>query len=287
MPEDNEHKERALKLLTQALQEAGIEERNSQRLTFFGKTDVYYRTESNNYIEVEFYSVQMFTGHMRCTLGLRHLSEETARMFPNDAEAVATLVAMLNYLKNVTSGILTATAHKLFERRRNITFKSLSAYQRKNIRDAEREFQASILASIDDSYVEKQRDWEKEFRGIEGRGGSAPKLGASDRRSLHKQYDDVHRLAKPIKKAYNTTFKSFAASRRQTGYNWSDWQEFWIKYAGELYDRETEFLVLFASQDNPSASEIAYRWLAAKTGHTVAYLRRLVTAARKKARPNK
>jgi Tfp pilus assembly protein PilW len=40
MSEDDERKQRALELLTQALQEAGIEERNATNipLTFFGET---------------------------------------------------------------------------------------------------------------------------------------------------------------------------------------------------------------------------------------------------------
>lgn len=288
MPDDKEHEQRALKLILQALREAGIDERDSPRYMPFGNTDAYYRKDKYNNVEVEFSSVKMFSGDIRCTLGLNYLSQETARLFPNDAEALATLVAMLNYLKDVASGILPNTAHKLFERRRNLTFKSLSAYQRKNIRAVEREFQSSLLASVDHRYVEKQRDWEKEFRAVkEGRGGSGAKLGTSERRSLPQQYDEIRKVAKLIKKAYNATFKSFEAGRQRRGYQWSDWREFWTRYAGDLFGGDSEFLLLFSDKDNPSASEVAYRWLAASTGHKVAYLKRLITAARKKAQPNK
>jgi|SRR5215213_1134232 len=287
MPDDKEHEQRALKLILQALQEAGIDERDSPSYMPFGNTDAYYRKDKYNNVQVEFSQVKMFSGDLRCTLGLNYLSQETARLFPDDAEALATLIAMLNYLKDVASKILPDTAQKLFQRRRNFTFKSLSAYQRKNIRAAERELRASLLASVDHRYVQKQRDWEKEFRAVEGRGGSGAKLRASDRRSLPGQYDDIHKTAKPIKKAYRATFKTFEASRQRKGYQWSEWQEFWIKYAVDLFGGDTDFLSLFCEKDSPSASEVAYRWLAAKTGYKVAYLSRLITAARKKAQSNK
>lgn len=130
----------------------------------------------------------------------------------------------------------------------------------------------------------------KQWLGTRRRGGSAAKLTEEIRTSLYEYYDDILLVAKPIKKDYNDTFKRFDESRPR-GYNFEEWQQFWINHATGLYhDYDKDFLTLFADQDHPSASEVAYRWLAYRTGRKKSYVERLVKQTRKdagKARPRK
>lgn len=279
MSEDDEREQRALELLTQALQEAGIEERNTTNipLTFFGETVARWE-KSHNHIEVEFYSSRMFSGNIVCRIGLTSFAERTTQLFPDDAEALETLVALIQYLKSVVSRILPSTSQNLFTRRHNLTKRKLSAEQRKTIKD----YESELIASIDPKFIEKKRDWEREFRAeTDGRGGSATRLGANERQSLHRQYDDAYKIVKGIKKDYDKVLATFTETHKRGGHKWEQWQEFWSKYATELYGQATEFLALFAEQDQPSASEITYRWLARQKGHEVSYLKRLVYKSRK------
>lgn len=277
--DDGTRDQRALKILTQALREVGIEQRNTTNLplTFFGETVARWQ-ESHGYIEVEFYSSRMFSGNIVCTIGLSSFAERTAQLFPDDAEALKTLVALIQYLKSVVSGILPSTSQNLFARRHNLTRRKLSAQQRKTIKALESE----LVDSIDVKSIEKKRDWEREFRAeTEGRGGSAARLGANERQSLHRQYDDTYKIVKGIKKDYDKLLATFTETHKRSGHKWKQWHVFWNKYATELYGQQPEFLALFAEQDKPSASEIVYRWLARQKGHEVSYLKRLVYKSRR------
>lgn len=117
----------------------------------------------------------------------------------------------------------------------------------------------------------------------ETRGGSAPRLPDDERMSLHTQYDILHNLAKRIKRDYNAELKRFAQSRKAKGYSRKEWRDHWLRHA--TYPSElTDMCVLFANQDNPSASDVAYSLLSTSTGYKRSYLQRLVASSRK-ARP--
>jgi peroxiredoxin len=93
-------------------------------------------------------------------MGLTWFAERTTQLFPDDAEALETLVALIQYLKSVVSGILPSTSQNLFARRHNLTKRRLSAEQRKTIKA----YEAELIGSIDPKSIEKKRDWEREFR---------------------------------------------------------------------------------------------------------------------------
>lgn len=130
------------------------------------------------------------------------------------------------------------------------------------------------------------RDLEKEIKrmlGTRKRGGSRSKLDANRLQVIHVHYDTVHQLAKPVKKHCDAMLKEFEQSRGRRGYTQQEWREFWKKHAYELYGYPAEFLALFAELEKPSASEVAYAWIARGSGHAVNYTKRLVLASRKKA----
>ncbi len=101
------------------------------------------------------------------------------------------------------------------------------------------------------------RDWH---------GGSEARLKKEVRRSLHVQYDEIYETAKIIKRDHDAALLRFDKAHRRSGYKPAQWQEFWVKYASELYEYDPAFVSLFTNQDNPSASEVAYRQLSADTG---------------------
>ncbi|HSE17252.1 MAG TPA: hypothetical protein VLB46_09360 [Pyrinomonadaceae bacterium] len=281
MSDERDQEQRALKLLIQALKTAGIEERDQPRLLLFGRGDAFYHVR-NNSVEVEIYSTRMFIGDLHCTFRLRLLTERTCYLFPDDDEALETMVVMLNYLRARLDGLLDKTSHNVFARSQNIGLNRLSAPDRKRLREMREQLESELLALPAVQDREKPIDWEKEFRAEkQGRGGSSAKLSATQRESLHKRYDAIREGAKPIRQTYRANLKTFEQSRQRKGYKWEEWQDVWAKLASELYEFDADFLNLFASKDNPSASEIAYRWLAVETGHTVGYLKNLISALRK------
>lgn len=282
MSDDRVHEQRALKLLIQALKTAEIEERDRPRLLLFGRGDAFYHVR-NNCVEVEFHSSKMLIGHVHCTLGLRFLSERTCYLFPDDDEALEALVVMLHYLRHTTDRLLDRTSQNLFARSQNIGMNRLSAPERKKLREMRKLLESELLTLPAVRDKEQPIDWEKEFRAEkQGRGGSGAKLSVSQRETLHKRYDDIREAAKPIKQTYRASLKTFNENRQRKGYKWKEWQELWAKLASGLYDYHADFLNLFASEDSPSASEVAYRWLAVETEHSVGYLKNLIPVLRKR-----
>jgi hypothetical protein len=124
-----------------------------------------------------------------------------------------------------------------------------------------------------------ERDMKQMLR-TRGRGGSRGRLAAEERQSFHTRYDEIHKTAKVIKKHYKKMFLEFEESHRRTGYTHKQWQAFWVKRAGERYASEKELVLLFAKPGGPSASEVAYSWMAQQTGYTTKYIKRLVMASR-------
>lgn len=151
---------------------------------------------------------------------------------------------------------------------------------------------AAVAADVDDQKqkdellraILKQRlrqlgDQIKAMVGTRRRGGSKGKLEVSTRRSMHAQYDEILQIGKAIKRHYNEVFRTFDKSRQT--YKRETWEEFWLSHAKALYDYNPDFLSLFSELGDPSASDVAYKWLALHTGHSLSYIKRLVIQSRK------
>jgi len=130
------------------------------------------------------------------------------------------------------------------------------------------------------------RDLQKDIHqmlGTRKRGGSTGKLRPDLRKSLHLEYENIYPIAKTIKKQYENLRKTFNASRHRAGLD--EWQEFWNESAGKLFpDIAPDFLTLFASADNPSASDVAYVWISQSTTLSQSYVRKKIKELRKAAK---
>jgi len=279
--------ERSERLLLQALEKSDIEEAsetNQLPPLLGGTTVVYWRKTANDDIEIVLNSSHWFAGSLKCSITLGNLADSAIRYFPNDADAVSTLVEVLAYLRGNVSLLLPETRQGIFLRRYNL---AISKIAMKDLAEAQLELVESIITPQMIEATARFTEMNKRLRAEPKRGGSKARLEHRQRQSLHEQYDEVQQIAKPVRKSYVTTFNIFETTHSRSGYNWEQWQEFWIKYATELHGHEAEFLLLFAERDNPSASEIAYRWLAAQTGHTRSYVETLVIRSRKEAGKSK
>jgi hypothetical protein len=281
--------ERSERLLLQALEKSDIEEANETNQLpplLSGTTVVYWRKTANDDIEIVLNSSHWFAGSLKCSITLGYLANSAITYFPNDADAVSALVEVLAYLRGNISLLLPETRQGIFLRRYNLAIDKIPI---KTLGEAQMELVESIIAPQMIEASARFTEMNKRLRAEPEpkRGGSKARLEHRQRQSLHEQYDEVQQIAKPVRKSYVATFKTFETTHRRSGYKWEEWQKFWIKYATELHGHETEFLLLFAERDNPSASEIAYRWLAAQTGHTRSYVETLVIKSRKEAGKSK
>lgn len=281
--------ERSERLLLQALKESGIEEANETNQLpplIGGSTVVCWQKTSNDDIEIVLTSSPWFTGHLRCSVTLSHLAENAIRYFPKDADATNTLIEVLAYLRGNLTLLLPETRQGIYLRSQNLKSRSGT---KKELAEIQLEYVESVITPLMVEAIARFTEMNKRLRAEpkSKRGGSKARLEHRQRESLHDDYDEVRRIAKPVRKSYLTTFKTFKSTHSRGGYKWQEWQEFWVEYASKLHGHEAEFLLLFAERDNPSASEIAYRWLAAQTGHTRSYVQTLVIKSRKEAGKSK
>ena len=269
--------ERGRNLLGEAFKRCEIPERSDDnyRLNFFGRN--IYSEKTDNDIGIAFSYYHPGAGSMSCSISLRHLATQTARSFPEDEEAIEALVDALKYLESAVSALLPVTHHKLLRRMFNLKVRP------KTDKEQQKAWIA-LLEQMTSAYSDSRAEMERKLAAErDWRGGSDARLKDGERRSLHTDYDDLYETAKVIKKDHDATSIRFAESHRRHSYLPEQWQEFWGKYANDLYEHDPAFLMLFASQDNPSASEVAYRHLAATKGHTRSYIERLVLESRKEA----
>jgi hypothetical protein len=268
-------------LLAKALKECEIPERAGEDTEpRFGGQNVCWEVVGND-VRIVFSYYHAGAGSVHCSISLGHLAIQTAQGFPKYREAVDALNDALRYLESSVSVLLPTTHLKLL--RRVFNLKVWTQFD-KNIR---KDWLAA-LDQLSQPSADRREQAEKKFSAErDWRGGSTPRLEKEKRKSLHVEYDAIYQAAKPIKKDYDATFSRFEEARRRSGYNPKQWQEFWVKYASEMYQHDPAFLFLFANQDNPSASEIAYRQLALDTGHTRSYIESLVLDSRKKAGKSK
>lgn len=270
MPEsdDDAEKARIQRQLIQALEKAHIPERDDTNWLpkLFGGAVSYWQMRAGN-VEIVIRSRQFTGGSIECSLHLESLVRD------RDQDA---LVDSLIYLRVVISDILPSLSDHLLARSFNVLPLSI----RRSLKDqAGVDFSAareSILKSRHTEIVSRLRAER------DSRGGSDPRLTGEDSRTLHLQHEEATQMAKQIKKDYEHTFRTFDENHSRNGYKWEQWQEFWVKYSAELYPRHNpDFLALFASQENPTSREVAYRWLASYLPHEVSYIKKLVTKSRR------
>jgi hypothetical protein len=115
------------------------------------------------------------------------------------------------------------------------------------------------------------------------RGGKTSALSPDLRQSLHLTYDGLHTTAKTIKKHHDSLYQTFCGQRHRVGRK--EWQGFWIEHATKVFgDQPTGYLELFAEANRPSASEVAYAWVAQSTGLRESYVRKFIKELRKSSR---
>jgi len=275
--------ERGERLLLQALKQSNIDEPNeTNQFPFLLTSETIYWHRVGDDIEIVFKSAHWFTGRLNCSITLGSFVENTLRHFPKDADAVLTLVDVLAYLQGNLSALTLDASRGIFLRSHNLVYKTLSTEQKLAIAQAE-----LIVATLTTEAPDRFTELTKRLRAEPGRGGSTPRLEHHQRQSLHEQYDQIRQIAGPIRKDYTATLHTFQSSHSRGARTWEEWQEFWRKYASDLYKYDPEFLLLFADQDNPSASEVSYRWLAKQTSYTRSYVERRVLESRKDAGKSK
>jgi hypothetical protein len=276
--------DRGERLLLQALHKSQIQNPNASNRhpPLIGGTSIYWHRVGDE-IEIVFNCAEWFTGRLCCSITLSNFTETITRLFPDDPHALSALVEMIKYLRGNLELLLSETSRGLYLRSQNLLGKQLTAPQRLAIEAVESMIIRPMAKTIDNRF----KQMNKQLRAAPGPGGSNARLEQDLRQSMHEQYDEVQRIAKPVRKSYLTIFKTFETTHSRSGYKWAEWQEFWIKYATELTGHEAEFLLLFAERDSQSASEVAYRWLVAQTGHTRSYVQTLVIKSRKEAGKSK
>lgn len=231
-------------------------------------------------INLIFSSWNFGAGHLSCSIEVSELVDRVLDVIADPADALATVLDICEYFKCVMFTLLPMTHHNVITRASNRNEKFLATYRTAtNFQD----FFEQVLLTLHD-----QREvLEHKLRGTpkRKRGGSDPRLEPEKRNTLHEQYDGVHKLTKKIKRDYNLVLKAFAKKRGARGYTLEMWQTEWSRHCADTYAPELqELLVLFADIDNPSASEVAYAFLAQLMGHSKSYLVTLVTDSRKRAK---
>jgi len=272
VPIDEAKFDHAIALLTEALKASNINETNSEshKPRFFG-THVSWHSPYDGEIEVTISSYSWGAGRLRCSISLVDLAMRTTEVFTVDAEAVQALTDLLDSFKTSLSLLLPASWQDILTRAFN-----LHVAPNDKAMKAARKVMLDPMSTV---YENATREKLRRLRADKTQGGSSPRLQPDVRQSLHTRYDEIYNMAKPIKKDYDTMREKYDATHHRK--KWEEWQRFWSTAANELYPYGPQFLTLFASEDNPSASEVAYQWLAAQTKHAASYIPKLVARSRK------
>jgi len=272
MSDDQFAPERGQALLVQAFKHCEIPERADNQSP--PPSNIYWESVNSD-IRVVFSYYR--AGSVYCSISLNHLATRAAEGFADDQEAIDALIDALKYLESTVSVLLPTTHHKLLRRVFNLKVR------RRTSKEQQKGWIA-LLEQLTPAFSDSRGEMEKQLAAErDWRGGSEARLKKEERQSLHIQYDEIYETSKVIKRDHDTAFLRFDEAHRRSGYTREQWGEFWVKYASELYGYDPAFLSLFANQDNPSASEVAYRHLSVSTGHTRSYVERLVLESRKEA----
>lgn len=231
-----------------------------------------WKERSDGEIELFFSAWHFKAGRFHCSFSLLELANSAIEMMP-EGHALDTLVDILEYLKSIIFTLLPVTFQSLIIRSANLHGATSDPGSRR------------LFDMMQMAYVDRRAAMESKLKAERRRrrGGSEARLPKSTRETLHAQYDTLHNIAREVKKDYNQVLKRFEKERRGKGYPLREWRAYWIKYISEKYQPELidDFLADFASEDRPSASDIAYIKLSKHTGHSRSYLPQLVTESRK------
>jgi hypothetical protein len=279
MTEDSDAKDpRAL--LVRALQKAGIPQRDTYPKRRLLQSSCDWEDTDDGDIEITFWTWHYRAGRLTCSIRVFDLASSVINVIP-EHDALNALTDACLYLKEVVLTLLSVTHNNVLARAYNLAAKSLPRSDK-----ASRLSLSALFEMLTSPYSDSRSASEKRLRAEpkSRRGGSDPRLPSSQRESLHAQYEVHYVRAKRVKRDYNVKLKEFQGRRRARGYTHKEWVDYWMKDAHDYPDEIQEYLALFAEIDNPSASDIAYRILAAQTGHKRSYLERLVAESRKSSK---
>jgi hypothetical protein len=267
-----------LDLLILALKKAGIQHA-SHRILSLSMTRYYWQETKDGGIEIVFDTDYLSAGRLSCSMRIEKLARRICRILP-EADVLNALTDTLEFLKLNVILLLPITDNNILTRAYNLATKS-SPHSHKSDDSV-----AALFDTMIEAYRDSRAGVEKRLRAepITRRGGSNPRLPTNQRESLHAQYEIQYIRAKKIKKDYNTKLKAFQKSRGVRGFTRQNLRDYWMKDSNDFPLEIRQYLEMFAEVDNPSASEIAYRVLAAQTGHKKSYLERLVADSRKAAK---
>lgn len=280
MPLESPYDARVRSLLLDALAKADIPHRSKHTpRNPFSSTNFYWEDAPNDVV-ITYMSNRLGGGRLRCSLDIMELASRAAELFHDDQEATSALVDILDYLKTTISLILPMTHVGMIKRAENLYRRSVKP--RSRLTDSAI---SALFEQMTPAFTDSREASEKRLRAERSRrGGSEPKLPEYERKSLHAQYDALHTVAKIIKKDYEAKLKLFAKKRAAKGYSHKEWRDHWIESADIYPDVFKNFVAIFAHEDRPSASDVAYIVLAEQTGHKRSYLPRLIADSRKSAK---
>jgi len=273
MSDPDPNTERARRLSAQALQEAGVlTYEDSKLISIFSGTIVYWQHKGDD-IEITFRTWGLFSDRIKVSISFHWISEHVARSFPNDAEAIRMLVAVLDHIKATTSELMPEVFQAMITRRMNRLADSIPEIG---------EFWSSKWNKPVSLDIDKRRAKRlKELRGE--RRQRKTWLEKTRRAKQHEVYDRLFEIAKSIKPYYDDLHRRYNKEHSQQTVPFEQWQSFWIDHAVQFYEYEKDFLALFADQDEPSASELAYRHMATDTRHSRSYIEKIVRKSRQEA----
>jgi hypothetical protein len=165
MSDSNEeaNAQRALSILTQALQEAGIRERKNLDPfpPLLGGTKVYWEQIDED-IELQLHSIRWGGGKLRTSFFLKGMALDVVRLFPEDVEAVKAMVDSLKYVQDTISGLLAHIQHDLLVRAMNIRIKqiTLSADEQQTVE----KIRAVLLQPTYSAFETKRKELRKKLR---------------------------------------------------------------------------------------------------------------------------
>jgi hypothetical protein len=217
-------------------------------------------------IEIIISNYHFNTGALQANFRLIDLSRFIQELCDEDDRRAA-LVDALEYIKAVTLTLLPITQNKLLKRVQHTKYRFLPKSEPSSLNAL---FEMMQAAYVDGRAAMEQR---LERRPKPRRGGSDPKLPPEQRESLHVEYDTLHKVTKQLKKDYNSTSKAFSKTHRRQGFTRAKWVQHWYEHSKNHYpDELQQLLSLFATDDEPSAAIVAYRYLAAERGHKASYM---------------
>lgn len=246
---------------------------------------IYWRENSTGDIELVFSRWGLGIGRVECSIEATSMAQRVVDALKTHDAALNALVDVCEYWQAIIFTLLPGTHQHILKRTENMLI-ARSDYKPNPGWHA-------LFEMMQGAFVDSRATMEARLRADpptpptkpKRRGGSKSRLEPEKRNRLYEQYDGVHKLTKKVKREYNLALKSFARKRGARGYNLKTWQAEWTRHCADAYAPQLqELLALFADMNNPSASDVAYTFLAQLMGHSKSYMVTLVTDSRKRAK---